>query len=136
MASVDGQLYTIKVHDALLERKTAENLLCVIKDVINTIEVEWEGRVTALVTDASGECRKAKIDLVKDWPSIIALDCFTHQNSLRFTSSNSESALLLFGEVLYFLHVISEGYKIHTCAMISLTAALYTEILKQTLNVV
>ncbi|KXN87704.1 hypothetical protein AN958_08273 [Leucoagaricus sp. SymC.cos] len=82
IASVDGQLYTVKVHDASLEHKTAENLLCVIKDVINTIEVEWGERVTALVTDVSGECRKAKIDLVKDRPSIIALDCFAHQVNL------------------------------------------------------
>jgi len=50
-----------------------------LEDVIKEIEEKWGSLVIAIVMDASGECRKARWELVKKYPWIIALDCFAHQ---------------------------------------------------------
>jgi len=50
-----------------------------LEDIIKEIEEKWGSLVVAIVTDASGECRKARWELVKKYPWIIALDCFAHQ---------------------------------------------------------
>ncbi|KAG6913948.1 hypothetical protein DXG01_003329 [Tephrocybe rancida] len=65
MITVDGKLHTVKVHDASSERKTTDNLLRELDDVVKVIEDEWGAVVIAVVTDASGESRKAqKINLI------------------------------------------------------------------------
>ncbi|GLB43959.1 putative protein of unknown function (DUF 659) [Lyophyllum shimeji] len=53
------QLHTVKIHDASTERKTTENLLRVLEEVVQNVEAEWGAKVIAIVTDASGESRKA-----------------------------------------------------------------------------
>jgi len=60
MITVDGKIRTVKVHDASAERKTVEQLMVQLEDVIATVQDEWGAIVVAIVTDASGECRKAR----------------------------------------------------------------------------
>jgi len=71
----------VRVHDASTERKTADNLLALLEDVVKEIEDKWGSYVVAVVTDASGECRKAKREFLKKYPWIVVLDCFSHQVS-------------------------------------------------------
>lgn len=75
------KVYTVRVHDASTERKTADNLLALLEDVVKEIEDKWGSYVVAVVTDASGECRKAKREFLKKYPWIVVLDCFSHQVS-------------------------------------------------------
>jgi CO dehydrogenase/acetyl-CoA synthase delta subunit len=73
------KVYTVRVHDASTERKTADKFLTLLEEVVKEIEEKWGSVVVAIVTDASGECRKARQEFVKKYPWIIALDCFAHQ---------------------------------------------------------
>jgi CO dehydrogenase/acetyl-CoA synthase delta subunit len=73
------KVYTVWVHDASTERKTADKFLTLLEEVVKEIEEKWGSVVVAIVTDASGECRKARREFVKKYPWIIALDCFAHQ---------------------------------------------------------
>ncbi|KAF5385054.1 hypothetical protein D9615_001008 [Tricholomella constricta] len=82
MITVGGKLHTVKVHDASTERKTTENLLRVLEEVVEEIERDWEATVIAVVTDASGESRKARRLYGKKYPWIIVLDCYAHQINL------------------------------------------------------
>jgi len=50
-----------------------------LKDVISTVQDEWGAVVIAIVTDASGECRKARRLLGLKYPNIVVLDCYGHQ---------------------------------------------------------
>lgn len=77
------QIRTVKVHDASAERKTAEQLLKLLDEVIITVESEWGAVVVAIVTDASGECRKARRQLALKFPNIVVLDCYGHQVSIN-----------------------------------------------------
>jgi hypothetical protein len=79
---VDGKICTVKVHDASAERKTAEQLMVQLEDVIATVQDEWGAIVVAIVTDASGECRKARRLLGRKYPHIVCLDCYGHQVNL------------------------------------------------------
>ncbi|KZP02551.1 hypothetical protein FIBSPDRAFT_770553 [Athelia psychrophila] len=83
MITVDGKIRTVKVHDASAERKTAEQLLKLLDEVIITVESEWGAVVVAIVTDASGECRKARRQLALKFPNIVVLDCYGHQVSIN-----------------------------------------------------
>jgi len=73
------KVYTVRVHDATGERKTAENLLAEIENVLAIVTGEWGTIVVALVTDASGEARKARRLFAAKYPDIIVLDCYSHQ---------------------------------------------------------
>lgn len=75
------QVRTIKVHDASSERKTAEELIKHLEEVLVTLRNEWGAIVVAIVTDASGECRKARRILARRYPHIVFLDCYAHQVS-------------------------------------------------------
>jgi hypothetical protein len=78
------QIRTIKVHDASAERKAAEQLMSLLEDVIATVQNEWGAIVIAIVTDASGECRKAQWLLGLKYPNIVVLDCYgLHVHSLK-----------------------------------------------------
>ncbi|KAH7921716.1 hypothetical protein BV22DRAFT_1018795 [Leucogyrophana mollusca] len=79
MVMADRKVYTVRVHDASMERKTAENLLYLLEDVLKTVEQEWGGVIVAVVTDASGESRKARRLLGEKHPSLVVLDCYAHQ---------------------------------------------------------
>ena len=67
------------MHDASAERKTAEQLMVLLEEVIMTVQDEWGAIVVAIVTDASGECRKARRLLGCKYPHIVVLDCYGHQ---------------------------------------------------------
>ncbi|KAF9456718.1 hypothetical protein BDZ94DRAFT_1177124 [Collybia nuda] len=79
MISIDGKLQTVRVHDATNERKNTENLLQVLEEILMTLQNEWGVIVVALVTDASGESRKARRLFGLKYPWIIVLDCYAHQ---------------------------------------------------------
>ncbi len=55
MATVDGKVWTVLVDDASDERKTAENLLQRMIEVVKILENEWGVCVIVFTTDASDE---------------------------------------------------------------------------------
>ena len=67
------------MHDASLEWKTAENLIVLLEDVLKVLQMEWNVNVVAVVTDASGESRKAHRLLGRKYLWLVALDCYAHQ---------------------------------------------------------
>ena len=67
------------MHDASAERKTAEQLMVLLEEVIATVQDKWGAIVVAIVTDASGECREARRLLGRKYPHIVVLDCYGHQ---------------------------------------------------------
>lgn len=77
-----GKVYTVRVHDASRERKTAENLLKLMLEVIETLKKEWGVELIAFTTDASGESRKARCLLRELMPHLITPDCYAHQVNL------------------------------------------------------
>ena len=78
-ANLTCQTHTVSVHDASCERKTADNLKIHLEKVIDTVRVEYRASVVGIVTDASGECRKARRLLALEHPDIVFLDCYAHQ---------------------------------------------------------
>lgn len=62
-----------------LERKTASNFLSLLERVYHNVEKEWNVVISAVVTDASGETRKARREFVAKYPSVVVLDCYAHQ---------------------------------------------------------
>ncbi|KAF4622376.1 hypothetical protein D9613_009287 [Agrocybe pediades] len=82
MASAAKQLYTVRVNDTTIERKTAENLLVQMEDVILHLESDWRAKVIAFTTDASGESKKARSLLQKKCPRLVTPDCYAHQINL------------------------------------------------------
>lgn len=75
------KVYSVRVHDATGEDKTAENLLKEIEQVLTLVTEDLGAIIVALVTDASGEARKARHLFAAKHPSIIVLDCYSHQVS-------------------------------------------------------
>ena len=67
------------MHDASCERKTADNLKIHLEKAIDTVRVDYSAYVVGVVTDASGECRKARRLLALEHPDIVFLDCYAHQ---------------------------------------------------------
>lgn len=82
MFAVEGKVYTVRVHDASSERKTAEHLLQLMLEVIESIRKEWGVEPIAFTTDASGESRKARRLLLRLMPHLIVPDCYAHQVNL------------------------------------------------------
>ncbi|KAJ7938633.1 hypothetical protein B0H13DRAFT_1460255, partial [Mycena leptocephala] len=79
MFAARGKVYTVRVHDASLERKTAEILLKLMLEVIETLKKDWGVELIAFTTDASGESRKARRLLRELMPHLITPDCYAHQ---------------------------------------------------------
>jgi hypothetical protein len=73
------QVRTVRVHNASAERKTAENLMKHLEEVMKTVHDEWGTEVFAVVTDASGESRKAQRLLGVKYPWLVLLDYYAHQ---------------------------------------------------------
>jgi hypothetical protein len=71
----------VRVHNASAERKTAENLLKLLEEVLKNVQDEWGVIAVAVVTDASGESRKARRMLAKKYPALVVIDCYLHQVS-------------------------------------------------------
>lgn len=72
------------MHDASGERKTADNLKIHLENTIKTVRDNYGAHVVGVVTDASGECRKARRLLAVEHPDIVFLDCYAHQVFLLF----------------------------------------------------
>ena len=73
------KVHTVEVHNTTKERKTAENYLREIEAVYQKLEDDWGAIVIGLVTDASGEARKARRLFASKFPSLVVLDCYSHQ---------------------------------------------------------
>jgi hypothetical protein len=68
MITLDGKVYTVKVEDTSEERKTAEKLIIHLEAAMKEVEEKWGVTVVAIVTDPSGECRKARRILGRKYP--------------------------------------------------------------------
>ncbi|EIW81490.1 hypothetical protein CONPUDRAFT_21500, partial [Coniophora puteana RWD-64-598 SS2] len=79
MITVNNQVHTVQVDDVSAERKTADNLLDRLQAVIDKVNTEWKAPIIAVVTDASGESRKARRLLGERHPELMVLDCYAHQ---------------------------------------------------------
>ena len=75
------QIYTVNIHDASGECKTAENLKLHLEKAIKTVRNAYMAHVVGVVMDASGECWKAHRLLSLEYPDIVFLDCYAHQVS-------------------------------------------------------
>ena len=75
-------MYTVRTYDVSSEPKTAENLLKMLREVLQTVQKEWHVIVIAVTSDCSGESRKARVEIVKEIPHLVAPDCYAHQASL------------------------------------------------------
>lgn len=69
----------MKVHNATADCKMAEALLKELEAVLATLQNDWGAIIVGLVTDASGESRKARRLFGAKYPQIIVLDCYSHQ---------------------------------------------------------
>lgn len=67
------------MHDASCERKSADNLMIHLENAIEVVRRDYGAHVVGVVTDASGECRKARRLLAIQHPDILFLDCYAHQ---------------------------------------------------------
>ena len=89
MVAVNGKVHPIQVDDVSGDRKTVENLVQHLERAIEELTMKWEITLVAIVTDASGECRKAKKILRLKYPSLIILDCYAHQVCQKLTQVES-----------------------------------------------
>ncbi|TFK58863.1 hypothetical protein BDN72DRAFT_781483, partial [Pluteus cervinus] len=79
MTTEERKLFTVGVSDTSSSRKTAANLLVLMKEIMNTVQRDWGAIVIAFTTDASGESRRARLDLHLEFPSLVTPDCWAHQ---------------------------------------------------------
>ncbi|KAF8496685.1 ribonuclease H-like domain-containing protein [Russula emetica] len=83
MTTSKRELYTIRVHDASDESKSAENLLALVRDVKAMVEKDWKVKVIALTTgDCPGESKKTRRVVVEQDPTLVGPDCYGHQINL------------------------------------------------------
>jgi hypothetical protein len=75
------KVYTVKVDDTSEEHKTAEKLITHLEAAMKEVEEKWGATVVAIVTDASGECQKARCILGAKYPWLV-LNCYSHQVQL------------------------------------------------------
>ncbi|PPQ82992.1 hypothetical protein CVT25_005295 [Psilocybe cyanescens] len=100
MITANRKIHTVDVQDTTRERKTAENLLKELERVYTKLKDEWEVVVTGVVTDASGESRKARRLFAAKYPFLIVLDCYSHQINLVVGDFfKSKSTLLKYTEL-------------------------------------
>jgi hypothetical protein len=57
----------------------AEKFVMHLENAIKMVQMDYSANLVAVVTDASGECRKARKILALKYPDIIFLDCYAHQ---------------------------------------------------------
>ena len=89
MVAVNGKIHPIQVDDVSGDHKTVENLVQHLDQGIEELMMKWEITFVAIVTDASGECCKAKKILWLKYPSLIILDCYVHQVCQKLTQVES-----------------------------------------------
>jgi hypothetical protein len=104
-SNIESQVFTLQVHDTSEERKNADHLLAYLEDALKTLQNDWGVVAVAVVTDASGECRKAKRKLAEKYPALIVIDCYSHQVRL------SSAARVLSECVLKINLVVGDYFK-------------------------
>ncbi|KAF8703671.1 hypothetical protein RHS03_06185, partial [Rhizoctonia solani] len=82
MITVDYEAHITNIHNVSAQRKTAQNLLELVRGEIEYCEKELGVKVIAWCTDASGESRAMRNRLVGHLPQLIMLDCYAHQINL------------------------------------------------------
>ena len=79
---VQLQIYTHKTINITSSPKTGEKTYLHLKEEIEHLEVTYKVEVIAVVSDAAGEAAKAR-RLLSAWkPSLISIDCYSHQFNL------------------------------------------------------
>jgi hypothetical protein len=68
-----------------VEKKTAENLLVMMTEVLDILKCDWGVIPIAFTTDASGESRKARRLLRAMQDDLITPDCYAHQVIILFS---------------------------------------------------
>ncbi|KAL7281578.1 hypothetical protein ACG7TL_004895 [Trametes sanguinea] len=82
MMTADRQAHTVRVIDVSKERKTAANFLAHIEDTLRDVKEKWNVEVVGFTSDASGESRAARLELLSKYTYLIVLDCYAHQINL------------------------------------------------------
>ncbi|KAJ3002962.1 hypothetical protein NUW54_g5562 [Trametes sanguinea] len=77
-----AQAHTVRVIDVSKERKTAANFLAHIEDTLKDVKEKWNVEVVGFTSDASGESRAARLELLSKYTYLIVLDCYAHQINL------------------------------------------------------
>jgi hypothetical protein len=99
------------VHDQSSERKTGENIFKYIKMEIEHLR-GLGVKVIGVVGDAGGDERKGWRLTLKEYPSMLAADCWGHQVRCRDTSDGPASIITnLHGRFLLSLQ--TTGKQIH-----------------------
>ena len=76
------QIYTYKTINITSSSKTGEKTYLHLKEEIEHLEEEYKIEVIAVISDAAGEAAKARRLLMAWKPSLISLDCYSHQFNL------------------------------------------------------
>ena len=74
----------METHNISAEAKNVQNLLQHTIEDIKYAEREYGVTVIAWCTDAAGDAKKMRKDLIKQMPWLISLDCAAHQVNLVF----------------------------------------------------
>ena len=72
----------MRTHNVSAEAKNARNLLQHVIEDIKYAEQEYHVTIIAWCTDAAGDAKKMRKDLIKQMPWLISLDCSAHQVNL------------------------------------------------------
>lgn len=72
----------MRINDISAVRKTAQNHLEIVKQVIEYCEKELGTQIIGWVSDAGGESRAMRVRLYNERPDLILLDCYAHQVSI------------------------------------------------------
>ena len=72
----------MRTHNICAEAKNAQNLLQHVMGDIKYAEQEYQVTIIAWCTDAAGNAKKMRKDLIKQMPWLISLDCSAHQINL------------------------------------------------------
>lgn len=82
ITTANREVHTVRVTDVSAERKTAQHLKVLIISVIEEVQMTWKANVVAVTSDASGESRAARKQLVMEFPWLVSADCYAHQINL------------------------------------------------------
>ena len=78
---ISRQVHITNVRDVSSDRKTAENLIELIKNEPVVMENEYHLQVIGICTDASGESHCARLRLLREMPWLLIANCWAHQLS-------------------------------------------------------
>ncbi|KAF8876093.1 ribonuclease H-like domain-containing protein, partial [Infundibulicybe gibba] len=101
MSVSNRTIHTVCVIDTSGERKTADLLYQKLRNVKEKVEAKWGVVVVAITGDASGESLRARKDLVRLSPHLLAPDCYAHQINLMvsdYFKAPNAAELLAYGE--------------------------------------